>query len=136
MFRAERKATVEFTPEYSRPIPAEPVRMAKARAARGVSRPRTSGLVRVLDIFASWAGSRSMLRAFAQALESAVPAHRLRRVSGERLMEAEIGLIGTGNSAYAVVVVRTVRAVSRGLDKERYVKNRWRRECLGSAADS
>lgn len=96
MLRAERKATVGFTPKFRRATPTVPQERAKIPAARGVTRPLTKGLVRVRDIFASWAGSMSIFRAFAQAEERAVPVVRLRRVRGERAMEVERGVIATG----------------------------------------
>ena len=71
------------------------------------------------DIFASCCGSKSMLRALAEAQESAVPVVRLRSVSGERFIVAEKGLMATGNKEYAVVVVSTMRKLRRGLERER-----------------
>ncbi len=60
-----------------------------------------------------------MFSAFAAAQDRAVPAVRLRRVNGERLSVADIGDAATGKREYAVVVVRTIRNVKRGLDRER-----------------
>lgn len=82
-------------------------------------RPRTSGRVLVRVIFASCAGSMSIFSALAQADERAVPAVRLRSVSGERLIEVERGVMATGKSEYAVVVVRTMRKVRRGFERDR-----------------
>lgn len=81
--------------------------------------PRTSGRFLVRDICASNFGSYIMFRVFAQAQLSAVPVIRLRSVNGESSMAEAIGVTATGNREYAVVVVRTMRNESRGLDKER-----------------
>ena len=58
--------------------------MAKTRAPVGLISFRTSGRLRVRLILASWAGSRSMLRALADEQHSAVPVVRKRRVRVER----------------------------------------------------
>lgn len=60
-----------------------------------------------------------MFRVFAQAQLSAVPAMRLKSVRGERFTADDIGETATGNNVYAVVVVRTTKNDSRGLERER-----------------
>lgn len=60
-----------------------------------------------------------MFSVFAHAQLSAVPVIRLRRVKGESSMADAIGVTATGNREYAVVVVRTMRKESRGLERER-----------------
>jgi hypothetical protein len=85
---------------------------------------RTKGLFRVRLIFASCSGSMSMLNAFADAEQSAVPDVRNSRVNveseGVSVADGE-RRPGTGYREYAAVAERTTRKVSRGLDKERYV---------------
>lgn len=48
-----------------------------------------------------------------------MPVVRLRRVRGERFMVAEKGLMATGNKEYAVVVVKTMRKLRRGFERDR-----------------
>ena len=62
-----------------------------------------------------------MLYAFAEAEESVVPIVRFRRVIGERWREEAKGETATGNSEYAVVVVRTMRKLRRGFERVMYV---------------
>jgi len=76
-----------------------------------------------------------MFRVFAHAQLSAVPVIRLRSVKGESSIADAMGVTATGNKEYAVVVVKTIRKESRGLDKERYVKKRCFREFCGKAEE-
>lgn len=73
-----------------------------------------------------------MFRALAQADESVVPAVRFRRVRGERLMEDEKGEMATGKSVYALAVVRTIKKVRRGFERESSAVVLWRRDLDGS----
>lgn len=84
MFAKPRKETVGFTPMYNVAVPSNPVITAKISAPRLEMRLRTKGRLRVRDIFASWAGSRSMFRVFADAEARAVPVVKNRRVKAER----------------------------------------------------
>lgn len=61
-------------------MPVTAVARAKRRAARRVRRPRTSGRLRVRDIFASCSGSKAMLKALADEAVRNVPEVRKRRV--------------------------------------------------------
>ena len=80
MLSAERKATVSFVPSDSRVRPVVPVANAKTDAACGDISFRTSGLFRVRDIIASYLGSMSILRVFADAEDKNVPVVRKRSV--------------------------------------------------------
>ena len=79
-----RKATVGLTPKWRPATPRMAVAAAKRTALRFEIRPRTSGRLRVRDIFASCSGSRAMLRVFAEAAHKAVPEVRKTRVRAER----------------------------------------------------
>jgi hypothetical protein len=83
---------------------------------------RTSGLLRVRLILASWAGSRSILKALAEEAHNVVPVVRNSSVSVEREgVAVAVGASrpGTGYNEYAAVDVRTTRKLSRGFDSER-----------------
>ena len=89
-------------------------------------------------IFASCWGSSSMLKAFADAEQRAVPVVRNTSVTVERLEDTvadERSAAGTGNSEYAVVVVRTIRKESLGFDNARHVVRRRRNEVVGRFVD-
>jgi hypothetical protein len=73
---------------------------------------------------ASYLGSMSMLKAFADAEHSAVPEVRNKSVRVERdgvAVAAVDSSCGTGYSEYAAVAVSTTRKERRGFDSERYV---------------
>ena len=75
-FPAPRIAVVGLTPYHSVPVPITPVTIANSRAARLLTSPRTSGLFFVRLIFASCAGSKSILSVFAEAIVRNVPVVR------------------------------------------------------------
>ncbi|CAI6335944.1 unnamed protein product [Periconia digitata] len=96
--------------------------MANIIAPRVLISLRTSGLFRVLLIFASCSGSMSILKALADDAHSAVPVVRKNSVSVERdgvAVAVGASSPGTGYSEYAAVAVRTTRNESRGFDRER-----------------
>lgn len=122
MLVAPKTAVVGLTPTQRMPVPARPVRIANSRAERGESRPRTRGRLRVRDILASCAGSKSMLRALAEATVAKVPVVRKARVRVERegVCVADTDRReGTGYNEYEAVVVRTMRVARRGLESDR-----------------
>lgn len=80
---ADRPATVGFVPTYNSPTPTRLVAMAKIRAPRVETRPRTIGRLRVRDMRASYLGSKNILNALALAEERKVPAVRYKNVSVE-----------------------------------------------------
>ncbi len=87
---------------------------------------------------ASYFGSNSMFRAFAEALQSAVPDVRKTRVNADREGEAVVvgnRRAGTGYMEYAVAVVSTMRKERRGFDNERHVVASLRKDVAGIAAD-
>jgi hypothetical protein len=79
-----------------------------------------------------------MLSVLAEAHVRKVPDVRKRSVMGLRDgTEAAAGssMAGTGYMLYAAVVVRTMRNVRRGLERERYVANTRRNDCWGRAVE-
>jgi hypothetical protein len=84
MFASPSPETVGLTPKYKAPTPVAPARRANRTALRREIKPRTRGLLRVLDILASVDGSYSMFSAFALAEHRVVPEVRKSRVSGLR----------------------------------------------------
>lgn len=89
MLNAERAATVGFVPRYRRLRPAVPVVKAKREAAVNVTSFRTRGLLRVRVIRASYLGSKSMFRVFAEAEERKVPVVKYAnvRVDADKVVE-------------------------------------------------
>lgn len=81
MLLAPRMAVVGLTPYHNTPVPNIPVAMANNIAARLLTNPRTNGLFRVLLIFASCCGSKSMFKVFADAMHAKVPLVRKASVS-------------------------------------------------------
>ena len=77
-----------------------------------------------------------MLKAFALALASAVPAERLSSVRGDKSRDEAIGDTATGNKEYEAVVVRTIRKVNRGLERANNASSRCRRVFAGNDDDS
>lgn len=79
-----------------------------------------------------------MLRVFAEAQHKAVPEVRKTSVNADREGETvvvEIRRAGTGYKEYADAVVKTIRAESRGFDRERQVVRSRRMEVAGMAED-
>lgn len=115
------------------------VPIAKSRAARRETSPRTIGRLRVRDISASNFGSNIMFSVLALQHDKKVPAVRYIKVrvevesvgsgvmAGSRVSRDEIGYI-----PYAEVVVRTIKKESRGFVRARYAANLRRREVVGS----
>ena len=115
---------VGLTPYHRMLVPRTPVAIAKRKAARLLMRPRTNGLFFVRLIFASNAGSNSMLRVFADAIVKKVPLVRKPSVRVLRDGAAVTDVLsrpGTGYMEYEAVVVNTIRKASRGLVRARYV---------------
>ena len=83
MLRADSPATVGLVPTSSNMRPVAPQNTAKTRAALREIRLRTNGLFLVLVIKASYLGSKSMFRVFAQAHDRKVPVVRKRNVKVE-----------------------------------------------------
>ena len=87
--------------------------------------------MRVLVIKASYLGSKSILKAFAEAHDRNVPVVRNRnvRVEVDKVVFASATWLvldkmsGIGYNEYAEVVVKRIRNESRGLDNDRYVVN-------------
>lgn len=101
---------------------------AKREAAAGVTSLRTSGLLRVRVIRASYFGSKSMFRVLAEAEERKVPVVKYAnvRVDADKVVaEARLAVVvrmsGMGYSEYAAVLVSTIRKERRGFERERYV---------------
>lgn len=117
--------------------------MAKSRAPRGETSPRTRGRLRVRDMSASNFGSNIMFSVLALQQDRNVPTVRYIKVrvevervgsgvmAGSRVSRDEIGYI-----PYAEVVVRTIRKESRGFVRARYAANLRRREVVGSAEEN
>ena len=84
MLLAASTAVVGLTPHHNALVPSVAVASAKKSALVLLIRPRTSGRLRVRDIRASYAGSRSMFNAFALALVRKVPVVRKRSVRVDR----------------------------------------------------
>ena len=138
MFKPPRNPTVGLTPNHNPTTPRAPVAVANSNAPLLLINPRTSGLFRVRLIMASYFGSKSMLRALAEALQRAVPEVRNTRVKADR--DGEVVFVGssragTGYNEYAADVVRTIRKDSLGFDSERQVVKSRRRDVAGIAAD-
>lgn len=74
-----------------------------------------------------------MLRVLADAEASPVPRDRKSNVTV--LSDNGICISAIGNTEYAVVVVSTIRNVSRGFDSARYEANILRAEVRGSVAE-
>jgi len=125
--RAESPATVGLVPRPSKSKPEAPQSKAKAVAARGDTNFRTSGLFLVRVIRASYLGSKSILKVFAQAHDRNVPVVRKRRVMVE--VEKEVSteeavverMSGIGYKEYAEVVVRRIKKDKRGFVRDKYV---------------
>lgn len=115
------------------------VPMAKSRAPRCETRPRTIGRLRVRDMSASYFGSNIILSVLALQQDRKVPTVRYIKVrvevesvgsgviAGSRVSRDEIGYI-----PYAEVVVRTIKKDSRGFVRARYAANLRRMEVMGS----
>jgi hypothetical protein len=124
MLAAPSIAVVGLTPYHKMLVPSTPVARAKRKAARLLIRPRTKGLFLVRLILASWAGSKSMLSVFADAMARKVPLVRKPSVRVLRDGAAVTDVLsrpGTGYMEYEAVVVNTIRKASRGLVRARYV---------------
>ena len=130
---------VGLTPYHSSPVPTIPVAIAKTSAALLLMRPRTSGLFFVLLILASYCGSNSMFKVFAEAICRNVPLVRNKSVSvlsdGASVTDV-LSNAGTGYIEYDAVAVRTTRKASRGLESARYVEMIRRSDLAGAAAAS
>src|SRR5690242_7754493 len=99
MLERPRAAVVGFTPKKRAAVPTAPQTTANTMAPRGETSLRTSGRLRVRDIWASYLGSMSMLKAFADAEQRAVPVVRKRRVRAESdgvAVAAVLSSCGTG----------------------------------------
>ena len=79
-----------------------------------------------------------MFRAFAEAQQSAVPDVRKTKVraesDGDIVVEGS-RRAGTGYREYADAVVRTIKAESRGFERDRQVVSKRRREAAGMAEE-
>lgn len=87
---------------------------------------------------ASYFGSNSIFKAFAEALQSAVPDVRKTRVKADKEGEAVVVAnrrAGTGYSEYAVAVVRMIRKERRGFESERHIVANRRKDVSGMVAD-
>jgi len=87
---------------------------------------------------ASYFGSNSIFKAFAEALQSAVPDVRNTRVNADKEGEAVVvgnRSAGTGYSEYAEAVVRTIRKERRGFESARHVVASLRKDVAGMVAD-
>lgn len=84
MLLAPSTAVVGFTPYQSVPVPRTAVATAKMIALRVLMSPRTRGRLRVRDIWASYAGSRSMFRVLADAMVPKVPVVRKKSVKVDK----------------------------------------------------
>lgn len=84
---------------------------------------------------ASHFGSYSILKAFADAADKAVPVVRNRRVSGESEgVSSEDGEIisGTGYKEYEAIAVRTTRTDNRGFESDKRMGIKRRMELVGA----
>lgn len=127
-----------MTPNHRLPTPSAPAAVAKRDAPFLLINPRTKGRFRVRLIIASYFGSNSIFKAFAEALQSAVPDVRKIKVIADNEGEAVVvgkRSVGTGYSEYAVAVVRTIRKERRGFESERQVVASRRKDAAGIVAD-
>lgn len=96
------------------------------------------GRLRVRLIFASCSGSKTILSAFADAEQSAVPVVRSASVIADNDDVAVADgrrRSGTGYREYAAAVVSTMRNESRGFEREKQDFSVRRREVRGSEED-